>query len=180
MEKSCGSCRITSRRRRTSGTWNRASAELMARAHLHVVPNRLPGRQEVARVPVRTALMAVLLLIVAAAAAATPDPAAQAEIAHLLSYLETSGCAFYRNGTWHDAKEARAHLEKKRNYLVNRSLIGSTEDFIAKAATASSVSGEKYLVRCTPDQPVPSGAWLRAELQHFRVAGVEQDKTTKP
>ena len=35
------------------------------------------------------------------------------EIGHLLSSLSSSGCKFYRNGTWHDSEAARAHLEKK-------------------------------------------------------------------
>ena len=118
--------------------------------------------------PLRTVLLAMLLSIGATAGAATSGPATQAEIAHLLSYLESSGCKFHRNGTWYDARDARAHVERKLNYLASRSQIGSAEDFIDRAATASSVSGEEYLVRCGPDRPLASGAWLRAELERFR------------
>lgn len=125
----------------------------------------------------RTALLACLLAISNAAGAATPSASAQAEIAHLLSYLETSRCEFYRNGNWYDSREARAHLEKKKNYLMNRSLLGSTEDFIDRAATASSVSGAKYLVRCPRSPAVPSGEWLRAELERFRAARGAPAKT---
>src|SRR4029453_19231433 len=56
------------------------------------------------------------------------------------------------NGSWYDAREARAHVEKKMNYLASRSLIGSAEDFIDRAATASSVSGDEYLVRCASNR----------------------------
>jgi hypothetical protein len=128
----------------------------------------------------RNVLLLSLLAISSLAGAATPSANAQAEIAHLLSYLETSRCEFYRNGSWHDPQEARAHLEKKKNYLMKRSLIGSAEDFIEKAATASSVSGEKYQVRCRPNPAVPSGEWLRAELERFRAARAQPGKTARP
>lgn len=128
----------------------------------------------------RTALLASLLSIIGVAGAATPSANTQAEIAHLLSYLETSRCEFYRNGTWHDSREARAHLEKKKDYLIKRSLIRTAEDFIDRAGTASSVSGEKYQVRCRPSPAVPSGEWLRAELGHFRAARSPQGTAVGP
>jgi hypothetical protein len=128
-------------------------------------------------VSLRSALLVFLLSIGAVAGAATPSANTQAEIAHLLSYLEASRCEFYRNGTWHDSRAARAHLEKKKNYLVNRSMIGSAEDFIRMAGTASSVSGEKYQVRCRPSPAVPSGEWLRAELERFRAARAASTST---
>jgi len=124
--------------------------------------------QEDRRVPRRTVLLAILLSIGATADAGTPGRATQAEIAHLLSHLESSGCQFYRNGSWYDARQARAHLEKKMNYLARRSLIDRAEDFIERAATASSLSGDQYLVRCASDRPIASSAWLRAELERFR------------
>jgi hypothetical protein len=128
----------------------------------------------------RSALLVFLVSIGTVAGAATPSTNTEAEIAHLLSYLETSRCEFYRNGSWHDSEEARAHLQKKKNYLMNRSLIRSAEDFIEKAATASSVSGEKYQVRCRPSPAVPSGEWLRAELARFRAARDQQGRTSGP
>lgn len=102
--------------------------------------------------------------------AGTPVASALAEIRHLLDYLESSSCKFYRNGTWHDAKDARAHLEQKNEYLMKRSLISSAEDFIEKAATSSSMSGERYLVRCQPNRTVPSSVWLSKELERLRSA----------
>jgi len=126
------------------------------------------------------ALLASFLVVSSVVGASMPSANTQAEIAYLLSYLETSRCEFYRNGSWHDSKAARAHLEKKKNYLMSRSLIGSAEDFIEKAATASSVSGEKYQVRCRPDPSAPTGEWLRAELERFRAARGQQGKTARP
>ena len=46
----------------------------------------------------------------AAVSAAQPGPAASAEIEQLLARLVSSGCQFERNGSWHDAKEARSHI----------------------------------------------------------------------
>jgi hypothetical protein len=125
-------------------------------------------RRTVSRMSCIAALLVYLMAATVPASAGTPSPAAAAEIAHLLAYLGNSGCAFYRNGSWHDAREARTHLETKKNYLLKRSLIGSTEEFIDRAATSSSVSGERYLVRCAPSAPVAASAWLRAELARIR------------
>ena len=46
--------------------------------------------------------LSLLLAALAAApcALAEPPPAAQAEVRHLLGYLERSGCEFFRNGAW--------------------------------------------------------------------------------
>jgi Family of unknown function (DUF5329) len=88
---------------------------------------------------------------------------AQSEIKHLLDYLSLSRCEFYRNGNWYTAEAARAHLEKKYQYLLRKQVIGSAEDFISKAATQSSMSGAPYRVRCG-NNISPSAVWLRAEL----------------
>ena len=100
--------------------------------------------------------------------AAGPDPDAQREIYHLLQYLEASKCAFYRNGTWHSSLEARAHLEQKYKYLQSSSRMVSAEDFLARAATASSVSGQPYQVRCDGQVAVGSAKWLGLELERYR------------
>jgi hypothetical protein len=34
-----------------------------------------------------------------------------------MEYPESSGCVFFRNGQWRDARGARARLEKKNEYL---------------------------------------------------------------
>jgi Family of unknown function (DUF5329) len=94
----------------------------------------------------------------------------QSEVTHLLTYLDRSGCEFFRNGTWHDAHQARDHLEMKYTYLLKKDLVHSADDFIAGAATASSMSGQAYQVRCGDGAAVPSAAWLRAELSRFRKA----------
>jgi uncharacterized protein DUF5329 len=99
---------------------------------------------------------------------AAPSSTAGAEIQHLLAYLETSGCQFYRNGTWHAAAEASVHLKKKYRYLLDKGLIKSAEDFIERAAAESSVSGKPYQVRCGASVPVTSAQWLSEELVRYR------------
>lgn len=132
------------------------------------------------RVPARGALLAFLSLFGTFSGAATPGTNTRAEIAHLLAHLETSGCEFYRNGAWHEAGKARAHLEKKMSYLMNRALIGSAEDFIELAATSSSVSGATYRVRCPSGAAVRSDEWLRAELERYRAATGQHRKASAP
>jgi hypothetical protein len=117
-----------------------------------------------------------LAFFVSAAAAGAPGPDAQREISHLLQYLEASKCAFYRNGSWHSSLEARAHLEEKYRYLQNLSLVSSAEDFLARAATGSSISGEPYQVRCDGQPAIGSAQWLRIELMRYRSAGTESGK----
>lgn len=115
-------------------------------------------------------LASVLLpaLVCAAASAAPLTPAARAEIDALLSRLETSGCEFYRNGSWHAAVAAAEHLRGKLAYVDERKLVASADEFIAVAASRSSVSGTPYLVRCGSQAPEESGTWLRGQLRSVR------------
>lgn len=118
----------------------------------------------------KTAIMAALaatFLSAGAAAAATPE-ATRGEITRLLEAVEKSQCQFNRNGSWHDAREARAHLQKKFEYLDKKNLVTSTESFIERGASTSSMSGDPYQIRCAGTQPVTSAAWLKAELARQR------------
>ena len=105
-----------------------------------------------------------------AATRAQPPPNVQTEIEYLLQSIETSGCSFYRNGTWYDGAQARAHLRTKYDYLAGRQLIGTAEDFIDKAATKSSISGQPYKIRCQDSIEVDSGPWLYQMLGQYRAS----------
>jgi hypothetical protein len=96
-----------------------------------------------------------------------PTPAV-AEINFLLATVGASGCDFFRNGNWHDAQQAQAHLSKKYQWLVARNRVRSAEDFIELAATRSSLSGQAYLVRCAGVAPVSSHSWLAEQLRRYR------------
>lgn len=111
-------------------------------------------------------LMSGLFWMMAGHAASTRS--VQAEVDLLLASVEASECSFYRNGTWHDSKAAVAHLRDKYDYLLVRKLIVTTEDFIERAATRSSVSGQAYEVRCGDHAAMASGRWLREKLAILR------------
>ena len=96
------------------------------------------------------------------------EPKYQEEVRYLLNYLGASNCQFYRNGEWHGPEKAKEHLNKKYRYLLKKSLIHNTEQFIALGATESSTSGESYQVRCGSGAAVPSSQWLSNELARYR------------
>jgi hypothetical protein len=118
----------------------------------------------------RSTLGPVLLLglLLTPAARAEPPTGVQIEVNFLLGYVEGSRCEFYRNGTWHDSKAAQAHLRDKYKYLAAGNLINTTEQFIDRAATESSLSGQPYEVRCNGGAAVTTKQWLRDELARFR------------
>ncbi|GJJ00995.1 hypothetical protein RugamoR64_15330 [Duganella rhizosphaerae] len=100
--------------------------------------------------------------------AAELPAASRAEIDALLNRLGSSGCQFNRNGSWYSSSEAKAHLASKLDYLIDKKKVEGTEQFIALAASTSSMSGKDYLVKCGTTQAVPSSAWLKGELQTIR------------
>jgi hypothetical protein len=100
--------------------------------------------------------------------AAELSVAAVKEITQLLERIEASNCAFMRNGSWYTPAEARLHLQRKLDYMVERKMLGSAEQFITDTASASSLSGRPYMVRCGNNEPMPSAAWLNAELRRIR------------
>jgi hypothetical protein len=117
-------------------------------------------------------LFATFLSLLAGAvlAAPTPQPPPQTEteVAHLLDFVRDSACQFNRNDTWHDGKAARQHLEMKYDALASQGMIGKAEDFIDKAASKSSLSGQKYQIRCQDGKSIPSAQWLSDELKRYR------------
>ena len=115
----------------------------------------------------RAICVSCCLLALAEPAQAALDAQGQREVSALLAFVESSGCNFIRNGTEHNPKDARAHLQKKLDYLQDKGLVDSAEDFITRAATESSFSGKPYQVNCA-GQEQPSADWLKQELQRLR------------
>ena len=99
---------------------------------------------------------------------AAPTAKAQREIDTLIAELGGSNCEFERNGSWHDAKAARAHLQKKFDYLRKRNMADTAELFIERGASKSSISGKSYRVRCPGKPAEPSERWFRQRLQILR------------
>ena len=116
-------------------------------------------------------LLIVLVAFIMVTGIKLPDTHAgngAAEIESLLSIIGTCGCEFYRNGIWYPGTEAQAHLTKKYNYLHEKGLAETAEEFITNVAAKSDVSGEQYQIRCGSQTPVPSTQWLMVELQRLR------------
>jgi len=119
----------------------------------------------------RNVIVAALISLVwvpPTGAAAVSD----AEIEHLLGFIERSDCRFIRNNTTYTAAEARQHITQKYNFLKKR--IESAEQFITYAASKSSVTGKSYSVICDGETQL-SKAWLEAELSRFRQNGDRAD-----
>ena len=114
------------------------------------------------------ACVLLLGLVVAASVHATPTATAKAEIDYLLAKIGGSGCEFYRNGTWYDGTKAVSHLQFKYGNLVASQLISTTDDFIERAASRSSFTGEAYMIRCAGAAPVTCASWLRTQLAAYR------------
>ncbi len=112
-----------------------------------------------------------LLTLPQAALAAPTTSAVRAEIDVLLDRLDASGCRFQRNGTWHNAAEARKHLLHKLDAIERRGTMSSTEQFIDLAATRSSVTSREYTVACGSDASQPSRSWMLRELSRVRGRG---------
>ncbi len=106
-----------------------------------------------------------LFFVLAAALPAESEESVSKEINHLLQYIESSGCIFIRNGKEYNSVKARAHIQKKYDYINGR--INKTEDFIKYAATRSSMSGKLYKVRCN-GRELGNADWLNTELQKLR------------
>jgi hypothetical protein len=104
------------------------------------------------------------------AAQAAAPAIANAEINYLLEFIEQSGCRFYRNGSWYDSKEARAHLRGKYEYLAAQGAIQSAEDFIEQAASKSSLSGKAYAIKCASAPVISTNQWLREVLARHRAS----------
>lgn len=110
-------------------------------------------------------LLSLVFLPVSVLGGDGPVDPAEREIAHLLEYIEQSGCIFIRNGSDHTAAKAREHIQKKYKSIEKK--VNTTEEFILYAATRSSISGTRYRVDCGGTM-LNSGEWLLAELQLFR------------
>ena len=113
------------------------------------------------------ALLFCALWLASTLAFAAPSPAAKKEIGQLMDALSHSGCQFQRNGSWYGAAEARAHLQRKYDYLLKKGKVDTAEQFIRRAASESSMSGRPYRVKCLGREQDAS-AWFDGQLQKLR------------
>jgi hypothetical protein len=112
---------------------------------------------------VRAVLIAAMLALLAPAAARAD--ALEDEIVHLIAFVRQSPCTFIRNGSEYAGPEAADHIQAKYEHFKSR--IKTVEDFIARAASRSILSGKPYAVRCD-GKTVPAADWIRAEDAAYR------------
>ena len=91
---------------------------------------------------------------------------AETEIEYLLTTIGESNCIFIRNGKRHDAEDAEDHLRMK--YRRGKRYAPTTEKFIERLASASSMSKKPYYIECGENEPVPTGDWLTERLRDYR------------
>jgi hypothetical protein len=89
------------------------------------------------------------------------------EIQHLFEFISQSDCIFIRNNSQYPAREARNHMQTKYDYAKH--WVDSTEQFIERIASKSSISGNRYQVRCE-GQLFYSDKWLKQELMRYRAS----------
>jgi len=88
------------------------------------------------------------------------------EIEYLLSSIGSSQCVFIRNGGRHSAEKAEEHLRMK--YKRGRRYATSTEAFIERLASKSSMTRKLYMMECPGAEPEPTGTWLTQRLEELR------------
>jgi len=94
------------------------------------------------------------------------DEQMQAEIDHLITYIQNSNCKFIRNGKAHTPDEAIEHILKKYDHFEDK--IKTTEDFIDFCASKSILSKKPYKIGCPDQELVESKHWFLEELKRFR------------
>jgi len=98
--------------------------------------------------------------------AAHADDGVPPEIDFLLASIGSSNCTFIRNGKYYEAAAAEDHLRMK--YRKGKRYASSTEKFIERLASKSSMSKKLYYIECEGDEKIPSGDWLRKRLSEYR------------
>ena len=94
------------------------------------------------------------------------DPQTKAEIDELITYVQTSGVRFIRNGSEYSGAEGAQHLRDK--LAKDGGHVKTTDDFITGIASKSYLSGKPYLVKFPDGHTQPTGEWLRAQLAETR------------
>jgi len=98
---------------------------------------------------------------------ASADDSVPAEIDFLLAAIGSSNCTFIRNGKRYDTAAAEDHLRMK--YRRGKRYAPTTEKFIERLASKSSMSKKLYFIECEGEEKIPSGEWLMERLSDYRV-----------
>ena len=90
----------------------------------------------------------------------------ESEIQHLLSTVADSPCTFVRNGKTYSAEDAASHLSMK--YSRGNKYVASTEQFIDRIASKSSLSRKPYHIQCPGMERQTTHEWLTRQLEVLR------------
>ncbi len=90
----------------------------------------------------------------------------ESEIQHLLATVAESPCNFMRNGKTYSAEDAASHLSMK--YNRGKKYVASTEQFIDRIATKSSLSKQPYHIQCPGMERQTTREWLTRQLEVMR------------
>ena len=93
------------------------------------------------------------------------------EIDFLLKSIGSSDCTFIRNGERHNSRAAEKHLRMK--YRRGKRYAPSSEKFVERLASKSSLSKKLYYIECEGEEKTPSGDWLMQRLGEYRTEARE-------
>jgi len=99
------------------------------------------------------------------------DSTANEEIDFLIRMIGNSNFTFIRNGKDYTAKEGAAHMREKLRSAGYR--VKTSEEFIEKIATRSSLSGEPYILKTPEGKKISTGHWLTEMLVEYRSSKVK-------
>lgn len=139
----------------------------------HLRSSRNSNQPPMIKKTIHIILLALNILPLSAYARELPAQV-QDQIGHLLVFIADSECKFMRNGNWYDSSEAAKHIKRKFEYVRDKGLVNSAEDFVQYSATKSSLSGRKYRVKCGDGPEMNSSDWLQVELSRYRFAQKEK------
>lgn len=87
------------------------------------------------------------------------------KIEYLIAFIAKQDGVFIRNGSEYTPSQAAEHLRMKWNKAEK--MIKTADDFIAKLATNSSVSGKPYLIKFKTGRSTQLAPLLRLELKRL-------------
>ena len=114
----------------------------------------------------RRVLATLTLMLVLVAPAPAQSDVERAKIEYLIDAVaQLHDAVFIRNGTDYASGQAADHMRLK---LRNAAACARTaEDFIARCATNSSMSGERYRIRFADGRVVDNAVFLRQKLAEY-------------
>jgi hypothetical protein len=116
-------------------------------------------------------LFTLVLLLCLLPFSARADDEVPVEIDFLLKSIGGSDCTFIRNGEPYDSRAAEDHLRMK--YRRAKRYATSSEKFVERLASKSSLSKKLYYIECDGEEKIPSGDWLMKRLGEYRTARLD-------